>query len=106
MVDQASVLKDVPLLVVGFKNQLVLIHLADLTFGGSAAQVAGAAAELVTAEIGLHGASGHVAGLFLEEAKLLLGPPSEAIGRITLQRLTEYLHPQHHVEPQRLPILK
>ena len=99
-------LKDVPLLVAGFKNQLVLIHLADLTCGGIAAQVAGAAAELVAAQIGLHGAPGCVAGLFVEEAKLLLGPPSEAIGRITLNRLTKYLHPQHHVDPQRLPILK
>jgi len=106
LIHETDVLQDVPLLVVGFEDQLVLIHLADLTFGGRATQVALATPKLVPAEVGLHGAVAHVAGLALKEVVLLFWPPGEAVSGFPFDRFTEAFHPQHHVDPQRLLIGK
>ena len=43
----------------------------------------------MTAEIGLQGSLTHIARVLIEEVVFLLGPPGEAIGRLSLHRLTK-----------------
>ena len=106
LIDQADVLEDVPLLVVRFEHQFVFVDLADLAFGGTAAQVAAAASQLVAAEIGLHRAGGHKAGLLGKEVKVLFRPPAKAVSSLAFDRFAEALDAEHHVDPQHVSIGK
>ena len=105
LVHQPDLLEDLPVVVMGLEGHGVLIDLADLTDGGGSRQVAAAAPQLVAAEPGLHGALGPEARLLLEEPKVVLGPPGEAIALVALPRVGMDLDAQDHVDAQHLVVL-
>jgi hypothetical protein len=69
LIHQANVLNDVKIVVLGFKNHLMLIDLANLTFNGDAGNNIFATEQLVATEIGIHTTLSTILRLELKKLK-------------------------------------
>ena len=98
LIDQADVLQDAPVLVVGLERHFVLIHLADLAAGGLVVEEALVAVELVAAEVAFHAALERNKRFLRGELDRLLGPPGEEVAGFPLAGFVERFHPQQHVD--------
>ena len=104
LINKANVFQDVPLLVVGFENCFVFIHLSQPGSHRVGVEVTAAALQLVAPEGGFHHTVSLVPGLTGKELVsmliVLVGPPTEAVAAFARRWLREGLHLEMHVDMQ------
>ena len=108
LIDKANVLKDVPLLVVGFEDGFVLIHLTQPSAHRVSRQITTTSLELMAPQRGFHHATAFKPGLagkeFVGMLVLLVRPPAEAVAALTHLGVCERLHFQVHVQVENLVV--
>lgn len=104
LIDEANMLYHMQIMVLGFKNHLMLINLANLTIYRDAGNNILTSQHLVAAQISISATPGTILGFDLKKVKRFLRPPAQSIGRFTMAGFTVHFHPHHHIESQDLII--
>ena len=99
-------LKDVPLLIVGFEDGFVLIHLSQPGAHRVSRQITATSLELMAPQRGFHLATALKPGLasekFVGMLVFLIRPPAEAVAALTHLGVRKRLHLQVHVQMENL----
>ena len=104
LIDEANMLYNMQIMILGFKNYLMLIDLANLTVNWDAVNNILTSPHLVAAQIDISATTGTIFWFDLKKVEGLFRPPAQPISRFAMAGFAIYFNPHQHIKSQHLII--